>query len=183
MSQSREEARPHYHTRAHQHTQYKPLITWSDILHYRLSLHPPLIRTAVTEDPFHKSVSATVQRGPAQWITTSGTGGTHQKISPVWVDSPHMSKPLYLSKKKDPTKEKRTGWRKKAGWLWIPAAPSSGVLTKHLQNELHYSYPAHVKLGRRKRQASNLFSIDMFALSREHVSILMLAVISIHSQA
>lgn len=106
MSQSREEARPHYHTRAHQHTQYKPLITWSDILHYRLSLHPPLIRTAVTEDPFHKSVSATVQTGPAQWITTSGTGGTHQKISPVWVDSPHMSKPLYLSKKRTRPKRK-----------------------------------------------------------------------------
>lgn len=127
MSQSREEARPRYHTRAHQHTQYKPLITWSDILYYRLSLHPPLILTAVTEDPFHKSVSATVQTGPAQWITTSGTGGTHQKISPVWVDGPHMSEPLYLSKKKkEPTKEKRRGWRKKARRLWIPAAPSSG---------------------------------------------------------
>lgn len=133
MSQSRGEARPHYHTRAHQHTQYKPLITWSDILYYRLSLHPPLILTAVTEDPFHKSVSATVQTGPAPWITTSGTGGNHQKFSSVRVA--HTCPNLGTShKKKAQTKDKRSRWRKKTWWLWIPAAPSSGQNEKFWPN-------------------------------------------------
>lgn len=70
------------------------------MLYYRLSLHPALILTAVTEDPFDKSVSASAH-WQAQPIGVQLVLYYQRQISSLWMDCPQMSKPwLYLKKKK-----------------------------------------------------------------------------------
>lgn len=60
------------------------------MLHYGPSLHPARILTAVTEDPFDKSVSASVL-WQAQLITASSSSSNYQKIYSFWIDRPQMS--------------------------------------------------------------------------------------------